>query len=121
MYGAVLASRDHRVKAWALQAGTASFSDWFLYFPPKSGAERQAVIDRLAPLDPVKHIAKASPLLLQFGKQDRHVPEHRAKQMFEAAKEPKQVLWYESGHGLNKDAVRDRLAWIRMQIDVRRK
>ena len=120
MYGAVLAARDKRVKAWALQAGTASFSDWFLYFPPKTGEERQAVIERLAPLDPVKHIAQASPLLLQFGKHDRHVPEHRAKQMFDAAKEPKQVLWYESGHGLNEEAVRDRLAWVRTHVSKKR-
>jgi predicted esterase len=120
MYGAVLASRDKRVKAWALQAGTASFSDWFLYFPARSAAEKQAVIDRLAPLDPVKYIANASPLLLQFGKHDRHVPEQRAKQMFEAAREPKQVLWYESGHGLSNEAVRDRLAWIRQQISKNR-
>lgn len=54
MYGAVLAPRDKRVKAWALQSGTASFSDWFLYFPSKTGAERQAVFDWLAPFDPVK-------------------------------------------------------------------
>jgi len=104
------------VKAWALQAATASFSDWFLYFPPKTGEQRQTVIERLAPLDPVKHIAHASPLLLQFGKQDRHVPEPRAKQMFDSAKEPKQLLWYESGHGLNPEAVRDRLAWMRENL-----
>jgi predicted esterase len=116
MYGAVLASRDKRVRAWALQAGTASFSDWFLYFPQRTGDERQAVIDRLAPLDPVRHIANAKPLLLQFGKHDRHVPEQRAKQMFEAAQEPKQVLWYEAGHGLNSQAVQDRLEWLEHQL-----
>lgn len=92
MYGMVLASRDKRVKAWALQAGTASFSDWFLYYPKREGANRQAFIDRLAPLDAVKHIADATLLLLQFGTKDPFVPAARANLLIDAAHEPKTVL-----------------------------
>ncbi len=116
MYGMVLSARDKRVKAWALQAGTASFSDWFLYFPKREGADRQAVIDRLAPLDPAKHIGNATPLLLQFGKHDRFVPEAKAKALYEAAKDPKEIRWYDAGHALDEQAVTDRLAWVRKQI-----
>ena len=112
MYGMVLASRDRRVKWWAFQAATASFSDWFLFLPKREGADREAFIAKLAPLDPAKHIGSASPVLLQFGKKDPFVPEARAKVLVEAAKEPK-VLWYESGHGLTDKAVEDRLAWLR--------
>ena len=118
MYGMVLASRDKRVKAWALQAGTASFSDWFLYYPKREGADRQAFIDRLAPLDPVKHIADATPLLLQFGTKDPFVPEARAKLLIEAAREPKTVLWYEAGHPLTDKAVEDRLVWLRQKLSI---
>jgi predicted esterase len=116
MYGMVLSSKEKRIKGWALQAGTASFSDWFLFFPRKEGADRQAVIDRLAPLDPVKHIPTASPLLLQFGTHDRFVPKPKADQLFAAASEPKQILWYEAGHALDEKAVEDRLAWLRKHI-----
>ena len=116
MYGMLLASKDKRVKAWALQAGTASFSDWYLFYPRREGADRQAVIDRLAPLDPVKHIADATPLLLQFGKYDRFVTEAKAKQLFEAARDPKEIKWYEAGHALDEQAVADRLAWIRKHV-----
>lgn len=119
MYGTVLAAREKRVKAWAFQAGTASFSDWYLFYPRREGAERQAVIDRLAPLDPVKHIPSASPLLLQFGKHDRYVPEAKARQLFEAAKDPKEIRWYEAGHALDEQAVTDRLAWLRKHLAIK--
>ncbi len=121
MYGMVLASRDNRVKAWALQAGTASFSDWFLFYPKREGAERQAFIEQLAPLDPAKHIASATPLLLQFGTKDQFVPEARAKLLIDAAREPKTVLWYEAGHPLTDRAVEDRLLWLRRQLSIARR
>jgi len=118
MYGMALAGKgEKRVKAWAFQSATASFSDWFLYFPRReSAADRQAVIDRMAPLDPAKHVTHASPVLLQFGKHDRFVPEAKAKPIIDAAREPKEVRWYEAGHALDEQAVADRLAWIRRQI-----
>lgn len=119
MYGMLLAAKDKRVKAWALQAGTASFSDWYLFYPRREGAEKQAVIDRLAPLDPVRHIANATPLLLQFGTHDRFVPEAKAKQLFEAARDPKEIKWYNAGHALDEQAVADRLAWVRKHISRR--
>ena len=118
MYGMVLASRDKRVKAWAFQAATASFSDWFLYYPKREGAAKQAVIDRLAPLDPVKHIGSASPVLLQFAKKDQFVTEEKAKQLIDAAHEPKRVIWYESGHALTMQASADRLIWLRQQLGI---
>ena len=112
MYGMVLASRDKRVRWWAFQAATASFSDWFLFLPKREGADREAFIAKLAPLDPAKHIGNATPVLLQFGKKDQFVPEARAKVLIDAAQDPK-LLWYEAGHALNDIAVEDRLAWLR--------
>ncbi|BDC52789.1 hypothetical protein F183_A51040 [Bryobacterales bacterium F-183] len=118
MYGMVLASRDKRVTGgWAFQAATASFSDWFLYYPRKQVAERQAVIDKLAPLDPVKHVGQAGPaVLLQFGRRDQHVPEAKAKALIDAAKEPKEAIWYDTGHALDEKAVGDRLRWVRARL-----
>ncbi len=116
MYGALLASADRRVSAWALQAGTASFSDWFLLGAKLSEPARQAVIDRLAPLDPLRHIAHASPLFLQFGTKDPYVPKARADALYQAAKDPKQVKFYEAGHALNAQAVADRQQWLRERL-----
>jgi predicted esterase len=77
------------------------------------------VIDKLAPLDPAKHIGDAGPaVLLQFGRRDRHVPAARAKVLIEAAKEPKEVRWYDAGHALDEKAVEDRLRWLRSRLKV---
>lgn len=121
MYGAVLAGVEDRVHAWALQAGTTSFSLWYLLGTKLEPSEKQAVIDKLAPLDPVLYIGKAPPaaVLFQFGRKDPYVPEARAQEFFDAAKEPKEILWYDAGHPLNDAAVRDRQAWLKKQLRIK--
>jgi dienelactone hydrolase len=122
MCGAVMAGVDRRVNAWALQAGTTSFSLWYLYTPHLEGAARQAKIDELAPLDPVLYIPKAAPapVLMQFGHSDRHVPDDKAQAFFEAAREPKQILWYDAGHHLDDRAIADRQKWLRKVLKLER-
>ena len=120
MYGAVLAGIDHRPQVWALQAGTTSFSDWFLLGSKLQGEERQKFIEQLAPLDPVKYIGKAGgPVLMQFAKSDRFVPEQKARDFFAAAKEPKKILLYDAHHGLNNEAINDRQAWLKEQLKLK--
>ncbi len=122
MYGAVLAGTERRVHVWAFQAGTTSVSDWFLLLPKRQGVDRERFIAELAPLDPVKYIGKAagSPVLMQFGRSDPYVPEAKAKRFFEAAGEPKKILWYDAGHGLNQQAIDDRQAWLKQQLNLGR-
>lgn len=120
MYGAVLAGVDRRPKAWALQAGTTSFSDWFLLGEKLDAAERQRVIEKLAPLDPIRFIgeAKPAPVLLQFGRLDEYVPAAKAQAFFDSAREPKDVKYYDAGHALNAAAVRDRQNWLREKLGL---
>ena len=120
MYGALLAASDPRVKIFAFQAGTSSFSNWFLYNQQKLSPEgKQSVISRLAPLDPVMHLAKVNvPTLLQFGTKDPHVPKEKADELVAAARGAK-VLWYESGHELNGQAVTDRKAWLAEKLKLK--
>ncbi len=121
MYGAVVAGLETRIKAYALLAGTSAFSDWFLLSPKLEGATRQAFIDRLSPLDPVRYVGRAAPstLLFQFGTSDRFVPKEKAEEFFRAASEPKALRWYEAGHGLNHEAVRDRQQWLKGELGLR--
>lgn len=120
MFGAVLASVDKRPTAFALQAGTASFSDWYLLGRKLDDAERLKVVEGLAVLDPVRYIGAAAPrpVLLQFGRSDHYVPEDKAQALYRAANPPKQILWYDAGHGLDLRAVADRMAWLKKQLHL---
>jgi dienelactone hydrolase len=118
MYGSVVAGIDRRAKAYVFMAGTGLFSDWFLLGSKLQGADRQAVIDKLKPLAPVRFVAEASPssVLFQFGTTDQYVPKAKAEEFFAAASQPKSVRWYDAGHGLNQDARRDRQDWLKAQL-----
>ena len=117
MYGALAAAGDPRVKAFVFMAGAPSFSDWFLYGPPLPPDARQKFIDELAPLDPVRYLPKLqAPVLLQFANHDEHVARARADLVIASAREPKEVRFYETGHELNADATRDRLAWLAARL-----
>ncbi|HET7694838.1 MAG TPA: prolyl oligopeptidase family serine peptidase [Vicinamibacterales bacterium] len=121
MWGALAVADDPRVTHFAYAAGTSSFTDWYLYTPKREGAEREAFVARLAPLDPIAHLLKIAPrpVLLQFGTRDEHVKNESATAQAEAAKEPKTVKIYpNAGHELTYQARVDRLAWIRQQFKL---
>ncbi len=121
MYGLLLSKTDKRPRAWALQAGTSAFEDWFLYGRARlPEEEKQKVRDRLQPLAPLRFIGNLGvPVLLQFGTTDFHVPRARAEALANAAVSPKRILYYEGGHGLNDAAVRDRSAWLRQTLGIK--
>jgi dipeptidyl aminopeptidase/acylaminoacyl peptidase len=122
MWGALAVADDPRVTHFAYAAGTSSFTDWYLYTPKREGAERDAFIAKLAPLDPIAHLPKIAPrpVLLQFGTKDEHVKNESATAQAAAAKEPKTVKIYQNaGHELTYQARVDRLAWLREQFRIK--
>ena len=74
----------------------------------------------MAPIEPVRFIGHASPtaLLLQNGRSDNLVPAADAQALHAAAPQPRTILWYDAGHGLNQQAVFDRLDWLHGQIGL---
>lgn len=78
--GALYCPQDPRLSGAALALGGGGFG------PP--------------PLDPAHHIARFSgrPLLLVNATRDERVPRSAAEALHAAAGDPKQVLWFESGH-----------------------
>lgn len=64
----------------------------------------------LAPVDPINFIHLASPRPIQFhcGKYDEIVPAETQRRLCEKAREPKEVYWYETGHGLPYEIVAKR-------------
>jgi cephalosporin-C deacetylase-like acetyl esterase len=116
MYGAIVAGLDAaRLRAFVFMAGTQSFSDWFLLWPKSDQAAREAVISRLAPLDPTRYLARTGtlPILFQFATRDKFVTKTASDALAASASGPKEARWYDAEHELNADATRDRLAWLR--------
>jgi cephalosporin-C deacetylase-like acetyl esterase len=122
MWGALATAADPRVTHFVYMAGTRAFTDWYLFTPKKEGAERDAFVARLAPLDPIAHLAKISPrpVLLQFGTKDPFVKNDAATAMGEAVSGPKTVKTYEFEHELTYQARRDRIAWLKDQFKLPR-
>lgn len=120
MYGSLLGGSDRRISAYVLIAGTKSFSDWYLLGRKLEGAERDAVVRELAPLDPVQAVAALapSPVLFQFGTKDPFVPPAAADAFFAGARNPKEIRRYECGHEMSAAAAADRIAWVKVKLGL---
>ena len=121
MYGVLAGGLDQRPTHYVVMAATPRFPDWYLYAPKLEGDARETFIRQFATLDPIAHIPNISPapVLFQFGTDDPHVPKDRAEEFFNAAREPKKIHWYESGHGLDDQATRDRKKWLKEKLRLR--
>jgi dienelactone hydrolase len=120
MYGVVAGSLDQRPTHYVIMAATPRFPDWYLYSPKLEGEPQESFIRQMAEIDPIVHVPKLSPaeVLFQFATDDFHVPKERAEEFFAAAKDPKEMKWYEAGHGLNEEATRDRKTWLRQKLGL---
>jgi len=85
-----------------------------------SCATRLGWFRAMAPIEPIRFIAHASPtaLLLQNGRIDNLVPAADAQALHAAAPRSKTIRWYDAGHGLNQQALFDRHDWLREQIGL---
>ena len=53
-----------------------------------------------------------------YGRLDTLVPVAVAQALHAAAPEPRTILWYEAGHGLDQQASLDRLDWLHQEIGL---
>ena len=120
MYGVLAGSLDGRPTHYVLMASTPRFPDWYLYLPKLDGEAREAFVRKMAEIDPITHIPELTPasVFFQFATDDFHVPKERADEFFGAAKEPREMKWYEAGHGLNEAATNDRKAWLKQSLGL---
>jgi dienelactone hydrolase len=119
-YGAMLIGVDARVRYAVLIAATPTLSDWFLLGAKIQGGERQAYIEKMAPLDPTNFIGKTKsvPVLLQFATIDKFIAKDKAELFANSASEPKEFRWYETGHEMNAQAATERAAWLEAQLKL---
>lgn len=120
MYGVLAGSLDKRPRHYVIMAATPRFPDWYLYAPKLEDQAREAFIRQMAEIDPIAHVGNLSPapVLFQFADDDIHVPRERAEEFFAAAGEPKEIRWYQAGHGLNEEATRERIAWLSKSLSL---
>lgn len=120
--GAGLAGVEPRISAYVLDVGDGGLVSHFTGADDVNGElagltpdERQAWLAAMEPIEPiylVRH-AQASALLFQSGRFDELVPPADAERLHAAASEPKEVIWYETGHELSAQAWCDGADWLR--------
>jgi predicted esterase len=120
MYGVLAGSLDRRPSHYVIMAATPRFPDWYLYLPKLEEEAREVFIRQMSEIDPITHVAMLSPapVFFQFGTDDPHVSKGRAEEFFAAAKEPKEMRRYESGHGLSDESTKDRKAWLKEKLGL---
>lgn len=118
MYGVLAGSLDRRPSHYVVMAATPRFSNWYLYHPRLEGEAREAFIREMAEIDPIAHVSNLAPapVFFQFATDDFHVSKERAAEFFAGAQEPKEMQWYQAGHGLNAAASEDRKAWLKAKL-----
>jgi dienelactone hydrolase len=84
-------------------------------------AERRRWLESMIPIEPIKYVgfAPPTPLLLQSGLQDELVPQRDAERLHAAVGAPKTIRWYDAGHSLNVEALRDGQVWLQEQLGMR--
>ena len=124
--GALFVGIERRIKAAVLVVGDGGLVSHFTGpedYNQMAGlpcATRVNWFQAMAPIEPIRFVGHASPtaLLLQSGRFDNLVPAADAQELHTAAPVPKTILWYDAGHGLNQQAVFDRLDWLHVQIGL---
>ena len=124
--GALFAGIERRIKAAVLVVGDGGLVSHFTgpedleFMASLSCATRLSWFRDMAPIEPIRFIAHASPtaLLLQSGRLDNLVPPADAEALHAAAPQPRTIRWYDAGHGLNLQAAWDRHDWLHEQIGL---
>ena len=100
--GVMVAARSEHVRALVLAAGGDL----------PEGTPFTRLVRTIA--DPIRAVRRLDgrPLLMVHGTRDRTVLPDQARRLFEAAEEPKELRWYETGHWLPDSATRDAAAWL---------
>jgi fermentation-respiration switch protein FrsA (DUF1100 family) len=100
--GVTVAARERAVKAVVLAAGGDLPDD--LPF----GMMIRAVVDPVAAVGAFD----GTPLLMVHGQRDRTVTPAQARRLFDAAREPKEIRWWDAGHRLPAEAIDAAAEWL---------
>jgi uncharacterized protein len=107
----ILAGVDTRVRSIALCVGG---DPTVAYTGDTDPATKQRGLETSSSLY-IEHVAPR-PVLMLNGKKDDIIPKAATDKLYAAAKDPKEIRWFDSGHTLPQDAVKDALTWTLNQL-----
>jgi len=127
--GGILSAVEKRIGSFVLMAGV--FSDQEFVFD-SNNPELKKFRDRTGekPLreffqkyafdDPVHFVRRSAPasIFLQFGIEDKDIPETFARHYYELFSEPKKISFYKAGHALDAQARLDRVQWLAERLNL---
>lgn len=121
--GGVLLGVEKRIKTGVLVVGGGDYSYMLKYSQHGRIKELRSMnldleysAKALAPVDPINFIDLASPCPILFlcGKKDEIVPAQAGEFLYDSAKEPKKIIWYDAGHGLPmEEVVKEVTLWFK--------
>jgi len=128
-WGAILSAIDSRLRGAVLMGGIPDQAAIYRDNNDPSIVELRSTLpreklekyltscERTAAVRYVPH--SAAPLLFQFARYERYFDKAAMDRYAKAAREPKEVKWYDTGHDLNDvQALVDRVAWLRRKIGL---
>ena len=129
MMGTVAGAVDKRFTAAVFEVGLLGMSIHIRTSPhPWAAGVRKGLGDGLEnflrviePIDAGHYVGKLSPtvLLFQSARIDPGVPDKDAQDFFDAASEPKELKWYDTGHEvLDIQAISDRARFLAKQLSL---
>jgi uncharacterized protein len=126
MVGVHFAGIERRLKAAVIMAGYGGSVTLLTTksrvpgLPMISCETRRTWFRDNVPIEPIRFIPGASPtaLLFQIARFDTAVPLEDAQAVYDAASSPKEVVYYDTGHGLNPQATVERFSWLSRQIGI---
>lgn len=123
--GGLLAGVEDRIKAYVLMVGDGglvahSRAEAVIPPPGLDMEEWQRWLGWMEPIEPANWVRFArSELLFQNGRADQMVPARSAEAYHAAAEGTrKTVIWYETGHGITGEMLRDQLDWLSKRIGL---
>jgi dienelactone hydrolase len=130
-WGAILSAVDRRLKTVVLMAGVPNEAtillesddpDYIDFRQSTPKEQLDSYFKIISPLDAINYVPRAAPtpLLFQFARFEQYFNETAMKRYSQAASEPKLVLWYDTGHGLNDiRPLIDRARWLQRYVGMK--
>lgn len=130
-WGAILSAIDRRLKTVVLMAGVPTEQTILMESddPDYVGFRKTTPKEQLdnyfrivSPLNAINYVpyATPTPLLFQFARFEQYFNEASMQRYARAASDPKRVLWYDTGHGLNDiRPLIDRANWLQRHIGMK--